>query len=151
MIIFLDFDGVLHEVECAHWAEFQHVEKLEDVLKDYPDVKIVISSSWRYRETLTELQLHFSEHIRHRIIDVTPQLTDSMVPMARFKEITAWIEKNSYEGAWIAIDDQHCEFPKINDGFSQYLHPNLIAPHKRFGIGEEDMRILRSRLSAQCH
>lgn len=150
MIIFLDFDGVLHEIECAHWAEFQHVPKLEQVLNDYPDVKIVISSTWRYRETLTELQMHFSEDMRHKIIDVTPQLADSDVPLARFKEISAWIAKNDYQGEWLAIDDQHGEFPKINDGFSQYLHLNLIAPHKRFGISDDDMRILRTRLSSLC-
>jgi len=150
MIVFLDFDGTLHEIECQHWGEFKHVLKLEQVLNDFPSVKIVISSSWRCRETLSELQLHFSEHFRHRIIDVTPQLADSNVPLARFKEISLWLERNDYQGAWIAIDDQHCEFPKVNDGFSQYLHPNLIAPHKRFGICEEDMRILRTRLTSLC-
>ncbi|MBK9219707.1 MAG: hypothetical protein IPL70_15690 [Uliginosibacterium sp.] len=43
-VIFLDFDGVLHP-RISPDKLFVHVDRLSHVLKDHPDVKIVVSSS----------------------------------------------------------------------------------------------------------
>ena len=51
MILFLDFDGVLHPEGEDHilngGADFCFLPRLETLLREFPFVKIVISSSWR--------------------------------------------------------------------------------------------------------
>ena len=163
MIIFLDFDGVLHSIQAEEGEGFQHIPALEAVLRDHPSVNIVITSSWRYHENLEQLRLRFSPDIRPRIIDVTPTLEPTWQQFARFLEISAWIEKNDYYGDWIALDDQYIEFPKIGEGLDLRIdrecsanfeieksyHPNLIWCHKRYGLRQCNLDELRWRL-ARC-
>jgi hypothetical protein len=51
VILFLDFDGVLHPEGEAHihdgGADFCFLPRLEALLREFPEVKIVISSAWR--------------------------------------------------------------------------------------------------------
>ena len=51
LILFLDFDGVLHPEGEDHilngGADFCFLPRLEALLREFPWVKIVISSSWR--------------------------------------------------------------------------------------------------------
>src|SRR5438128_5315956 len=78
MILFLDFDGVLHRFgdRIADYCRF--LPRLEAVLRDYPDVKIVVSSDWRKHHTLEELKGFFSADIGKRVIGVTPSLQSKM-------------------------------------------------------------------------
>ena len=57
VIIYLDFDGVLHhyDVYLDHsnravlrgmGALFEYASRLESILTPYPDIKIVLSTSW---------------------------------------------------------------------------------------------------------
>ena len=49
MILFLDFDGVLHPEPCDEDGEpFCNLPALEAILRDFPAVEIVISSMWRF-------------------------------------------------------------------------------------------------------
>jgi hypothetical protein len=45
IIMFLDFDGVLHPKMNG---TFEHMDNLKKVLDKYPQIDIVISSSWRF-------------------------------------------------------------------------------------------------------
>jgi HAD domain in Swiss Army Knife RNA repair proteins len=157
MIIFIDFDGVLHGVQAIESEGFAHVQALEVVLREFPDVQIVISSSWRYHENLDQLRAHFSADIAKRIVGVTPTLMPTWQEYARFLEISAWIEQNDYWGDWIAIDDQYGEFPQVGEGLdiqeqenfniNQKWHPNLIWCRKRFGLRQVNLDELRRRLT----
>lgn len=71
MLLFLDFDGVLHP-RAAGENLFVHIPRIERVLSDFPAVQVVISSSWREVTPLHELQAIFSEGMRLRIIGTTP-------------------------------------------------------------------------------
>ena len=51
MIIFLDFDGVTHTIQSSELGYFQHVPALEEVLREFPSVQIVISSSVKKEQT----------------------------------------------------------------------------------------------------
>jgi hypothetical protein len=105
MILFLDFDGVLHPFSRPH-GPLAHVPYFERVLRDYPDVEIVISSAWREAHSLEQLRLFFSEDIAGRIIGVTPQLDSLEHPFIREAEILAWL-RNAGRGreAWVGLDD----------------------------------------------
>lgn len=113
MILFLDFDGVLHPEPCFDDAKlFCFLPKLESVLRDHPQINIVISSTWRESRSLRELQDLFSQDIAQRVIGVTPCWHDypellDVVGYQRHAEILAWI-RNSDEPwvRWIAIDDK---------------------------------------------
>ena len=116
MILFLDFDGVLHPVPSKDL--FCYIPRLENILRKFPDVKVVISSMWRASHNLSELREFFSEDIRPRIIGVTPfveeQIEDWLFTLCktRHKEILSWIEQNNYKGPWVALDDAYQEFPE---------------------------------------
>lgn len=119
MIVFLDFDGVLHPIPTKDRDLLCHIPRLETVLRAFPDVLVVISSWWRASQTIHELREYFSVDIRARIIDMTPVVTE-MAPGSLFlasakmrhDEIMQWIAENIYTGPWVALDDAYREFPE---------------------------------------
>ncbi|MES2730000.1 MAG: HAD domain-containing protein [Pseudomonadota bacterium] len=119
MILFLDFDGVLHPIPTKDRNLLCHVPRLEGVLRDFPYIQVVVSSLWRASHDLEGLRHYFSEDIRPRIIGMTPftetpaYMSDSdfILGVVRYKEILLWIEQNKYEGPWLALDDAWREFP----------------------------------------
>lgn len=147
MILFLDFDGVLHPDPCnARSILFCHLPRLESVLRDFADVQIVISSTWRTAHTLNDLKAYFSPDIAPRIIGVTPSwrdLPDLLKTIGhtyvRQVEIEGWLRAlgRPWE-KWIAIDDKAY-------WFKPFL-PNLIRTDARFGLADDVIDKLRARL-----
>ncbi|MFZ6676222.1 HAD domain-containing protein [Undibacterium sp. Xuan67W] len=117
MILFLDFDGVLHPFSARHDQEqqFVHLPALEELLREFPTLQIVVSSEWRLRFSLNELRGFFSTDIAARIIGVTPEIqiretTDILG--SRFREIEAFlIDAYSVNETWLALDDDVSLFP----------------------------------------
>ena len=77
ILLFLDFDGVLHpqyegQQQVPDEVAFCHLPRFEELLRDFPEVDVVISSAWRKQITLDELKNYFSEDIRTRIVGATP-------------------------------------------------------------------------------
>lgn len=135
MIIFLDFDGVMHPVNQLDL--FCREEHLARVLRDFPSVEIVISSAWRKTHTLTKLQTFFLTDLRERIIGVTPvfQIGDAdtrTVPGARYHEIQKYLaDTGKRNRRWIALDDDPEFFPPRCAGL-------LLCDGKHgFGVAEE--------------
>jgi len=113
MTLFLDFDGVLHPFHRPS-GTFVLVPYFEEVLRDFPEVDIVISSTWREAYSLPQLQKFFSEDIAQRIIGVTPQLASFEHAFIREAEILAWRRKKKREReSWIALDDMASFFHLI--------------------------------------
>jgi len=117
MLLFLDFDGVLHGYgEPA----FLHNPKLENLLLEFPEVEVVFSTSWRLLFSLDQLRLRFSEPLRHRFIGVLPDLSrpDPDEPHysrdLRYYEIQAFFaRKPELSGRpWRALEDEERHFPK---------------------------------------
>ena len=87
------------------------VGNLADVLRLAPDVKIVITSSWREVYGLSELRHHFSSEIAVRIEGLTP-LSREISPHIRYREILAYLKRfHTPQTAWIAIDDDPEHYP----------------------------------------
>jgi len=145
MILFFDFDGVLHPAICSADADLLcRRPLLENVLRGCPQVDIVISSTWRESRTLAQLQALFSPDIGARIIGVTPQWQDiqdetSMGTYVRQAEIEDWLRKagRAWE-AWVALDDQ----PWL---FKPFLS-NLVRSNPTTGLTEEVCATLRKKL-----
>lgn len=114
MILFLDFDGVLHP-EFGNRDEdlFRHRARLENLLREFPNVEIVISSSWRQTRLLAQLQALFSPDIGARIVGVTPdwqdlpELYEVIGNYPRHVEVEGWLRQaNRNWEDWVALDDR---------------------------------------------
>ncbi|MBC3862425.1 hypothetical protein H8K32_09975 [Undibacterium jejuense] len=146
MILFLDFDGVLHPEPCYEEAQlFSCLPRLENVLRDFPEVQIVISSTWRDKRSLIELKAFFSEDIADRIIGTTPawreipEIMDT-IGYQRHAEIEGWLRKSCRPWInWLAIDDK----PYL---FKPFLK-NLIKTNSPTGFDEQAEGRLRNCLS----
>ena len=122
MILFLDFDGVLHpqyedQLVPADVA-FCHLPRFEAVMRDFPAVQIVISSSWREQFSLDNLRARFSADVAARIIGITPVFPayHPRILEQRESEILAWLvaEGRSSE-PWLALDDADWQFQRHRD------------------------------------
>jgi hypothetical protein len=113
LILFLDFDGVVHTEPCAREEDFfTKLPLIAEVLKEY-EVEVVISSSWRTFYTLNEIKDQFLPEIAHLIVGATPDLkrpnsnwTPPTSRAERQAEIEKWLKDNREWGQpWLAIDD----------------------------------------------
>lgn len=141
MILFLDFDGVLHTAFNASSPkdDFKKLPLLEKWLRRHPEVNIVISSSWREVMSMASLKEIFSEDLRNRVIDTCSILPLSLeLEFYRYEEIMSWIKLQKYDGIWLALDDATHEFP-----------PNfekLVVCQKHRGIDRSVIRELTIKL-----
>lgn len=108
-LLLLDVDGVLHPVETDYSFSsrfFSHLPLLEELLREFRSVDVVISSDWRLAESIEQLQRYFSEDVQHQIIGATPLITpDTVVQHRRQLEIQAWLDGNGHSAAeWVALD-----------------------------------------------
>lgn len=110
MRLYLDFDGVLHAFSPFNYAhqELEYLPAFEQILRQFPMVEVVISSSWRKDFSLNELRHFFPEDLRARVIDTTPVLPGN----TRFDEIKMHIEKTNYFGSFLVVDDDASQFPE---------------------------------------
>lgn len=125
-VLFLDFDGVLNSKQHYMATKDVNVKGVEDpafadllwmkhnvnhnnmwvldyILKQLPDLKIVISSAWgahydveQFKQLFRAFKLDDS-----RIIGITPRRMSS----SRDHEVHWWLEANPDTTEWITVDD----------------------------------------------
>lgn len=156
MTLFLDFDGVLHPEPCFRREFFCHLPLLEQVLRDFPRVELVISSAWRLvykyeRECVPQMRKYFSPDIAARVVGVTPDhryreradAPGGLGESLREWECRAWLDENRPAGApWLALDDRP-------QWFSQDC-ANLLTTDYATGFTLDDAQALRQRLQQQA-
>ena len=121
MIVFLDFDGVLHpETLRSGTTLLSRLPLVEHVLREYPSVEVVISSAWRLRYADTSLavaalRIHFAPDIAPRVVGVTVDhktlderdSPDGLSSFTRHWECEAWMRAHRPAGTrWMALDDR---------------------------------------------
>ena len=142
MIIFLDFDGVLHpNPNDEHDTElFCRTPLLWKILRECPNTKVVFSTSWRdsydFDNMLDFVTSNGGEDLAHRFISSTPNLESEGHYGKRELEIQEWLRDNAYHGRCIAIDDVE----EIFDG-----HPNLYLVDGDLGLTDEDVLAIIER------
>lgn len=149
MILFLDFDGVLHPEGASAEREFSHLGGLESVLREFPHVLIVVSSAWRLDTSLDAIRSRFSDDMRTRVVGVTPQLAELEDQRGqRQRECELWLQ-HAYPAAtsppWIALDDRESYF----DAGCQNL---ILVPRNHLGgmgLSADCLERLRHRLMTE--
>jgi DNA recombination-dependent growth factor C len=134
MILFLDFDGVLHP---KGGQRLVHLPIFEKMVRG-TDLKIVISSTWREVYSLSKLKSMFSEDIRPKIISATPQLPVHTTEYERSEEIHDWLRLRG-NPQWLALDDDI-------DIFHPRDRSNVILCNGKAGLTESVLLALNDRL-----
>ncbi len=148
MILFLDFDGVLHSLSGKNDDEyFCRLPVLWEILRTCPEVEVVFSTSWReiYRpeQMLDFVTANGGEDLRHRFIGQTPSISvdpDADDYRSREIECLAWLSENDRGHAhWLALDDLEYWF--------SHKSPNLYLVNELTGLTEDDIPAIIERLS----
>lgn len=136
-VLFLDFDGVLHPtmpstadgptVNVGFFGWLHHLEKL---LRPFPDVGLVVHSTWRYQYKSDELQ-DLLNPLGGRYLGATPR-------GPRFESICWWLNANPRFTSHRILDDDLAEFPSPPPS-------ELIACDPVLGVSDE--RVLRELLT----
>lgn len=152
MIIFLDFDGVLHPdavysprnrpLELRAPGElFMHAPVLIEALAYYPEAEIVLSTSWvrvlGYERTLKKMPVNLQARVigatwhKHMVIDGQ----DPFSWMNRYEQIESHVKRNGIK-KWLAVDDLH-------SGSELYQWPEnsrhlLVLTEENKGLGCPD-------------
>lgn len=144
-VLFLDFDGVLHPDGAQVDQLFCRIPMLEEVLRRYPTVDVVISSSWREVHPLDEIQEYFSPDIGRRVIDITPvrppldAIPTGLWSFVREAECAVWMLEHRPLAPWVALDDQPWRFRPFAS--------NLLLIDGRTGLTAKDAERLATALA----
>jgi hypothetical protein len=156
-MVFLDFDGVLHPENVKGQEPLLcRLPLLEEVLREFPQVQIVISSTWRLRWrdpeiALREMRKHFSADIDSRVIGVTPSCSgldwraapEGLSLYPRQWECETWLRAHRTPGTpWLAIDDRAYWF--------RPFCKSLMIVDRDTGFLPANAQALRERLRAWC-
>lgn len=111
MILFLDFDGVLRRKQAPLYKlEPELVDRLCELLRKYPKVDVVITSSWTDAFSMKKIKALFPDDIAARIVGKTARLAQQ-VDYSRYKEIKSYIRKKGGNQEWVALDDDPLYYP----------------------------------------
>lgn len=172
MIIFLDFDGVLHgndaglELNVRDEASmqsltdeqrrfitrdgrlivgknlFEHADRLAMALEPFPDVQIVITSTWRIHFEPESIKSFLPAALADRVIGITPQVFSRDGVSQRLREIDLYFGRNNLVlEPWIALDDQGWLF-FCGEGVASHL---ILLDGKK-GFTDAAAVVLRQRL-----
>ena len=146
LILFLDFDGVLHPDPCPDKSRlFENAARLADALDEFPEVAIVLSTSWRNVRPENELLEPLPASLRARVLGITPRFGDftaacSRIPYRRHAECEQWLISNDLaDSPWWALDDRAY-------WFAPYCE-NLIQCDAQMGFDERACAHLISTLT----
>lgn len=153
MILFLDFDGVLHPYEAylvkgrpvlrAEGALFMWAPLLVDTLKNSPDVQIVLSTSWARELRFTKARSFLPPELQQRVIGATwhsrmasndygdfrTRNRNTWWDRAtRYQQIRRYVDRAQLEN-WLAIDD-------APEGWAEADHGRLIQTDPQQGLGD---------------
>jgi len=122
--LFLDFDGVLHPSFAPPDFQLNLAPLLAQCLEGY-DVQVVISSSWRFNLSLSQIRHMLPAPLAERVIGATGPPFEG--PYQRWNEICEYAVRYRLLD-WRALDDTDWEFPENC--------PELILCDGRMGLTE---------------
>jgi hypothetical protein len=141
VLLFLDYDGVLQTPALPDFIDFEFLPRFERLLREYPQVGVVVTSTHRDGASLRQLQMLYSRDIQPRVIGATPDLIDGRKDGGRYQEILAYLQATGWAAKpWIALDDDAWLYPQGC--------PQLLLTSKYEGFDDLIEEELRARLDA---
>lgn len=147
-ILYLDFDGVLHDervyfhprrgiyVATPGRVLFEWMPILERLLAPYPDVRIVLSTSWARVRSVSFVKKNLSPALQERVIGTTFQHygieKNACSAIPRGLQVTQDMHRRA-PAAWFAIDDDSLGWPA-------WSRDNLIRTNGVRGISDPDIQ-----------
>lgn len=145
MILFLDFDGVLHPDDAylekggpvlrAEGSLFMWAPFLADLLATHTHVKIVLSTSWVKHLGFSRTRRYLPLLLRERVIGATwhsdmagPDGFFDWDQATRYQQITRYVLRAQLEN-WIALDDD-------DEGWSESAASHLILTDPARGVAD---------------
>ena len=161
MILFLDFDGVLHPSQAymgrhgpdlaGEGSLFMWADLLAEELTDYPRVQIVLSTSWARHLPYIQVRGYLPPDLRDRVIGSTwhrirtePAYRDGFQfsywqTASRYQQVRRWVDLYRVT-QWLAIDDDTVEWADAD-------RCHLVATDGQVGLSDVNVqRALRSKL-----
>jgi len=106
ILLFLDFDGVTHPNSGSAPFKQENMFWLEKALTEFPQINIVISSSWRETKPLNEIKQLLGHIAGSRVIGITPVIDDPFLHAIRYYEVIKYLEEtDNIDTLWFALDD----------------------------------------------
>ena len=131
ILLFLDFDGVTHPMMTKAFNP-ENMKFLESIVNEHPEIRIVISSSWREEFSLNEIKEMLGATVGSRVIGITPVIYDSDIQAIRYREVIEYLKITDNEDTkWIAIDDTPMLY-KGADASVIYTDPNYGFTKKEY-------------------
>ena len=159
LVMYLDFDGALHH-ENVLWHPkvgpylsapeqyklFMHVDLLNELLGPYPEVRIVLSTSWSVRYGCTKAAKNLHPSLRARVIGGTfPKRMEQQefLNLSRGEQVWSDVCRRNPK-AWLAIDDDACDWP-------MHCRDRLVQTHEHEGISDPAVLAeLKLKLREMC-
>jgi hypothetical protein len=147
VILFLDFDGVLHPENIEREAELLCCRKyLWAVLEAVPTVEVVFTTTWRRKHRIEELVSLVTagggEHLASHFVGATPEVLPNDFGdtyRSREKECLAWLYGNGQSlREWVAVDDMAYWF--------SFPQPRLVLIDPATGLTANDVNRIVARL-----
>ena len=141
IVLYLDFDGVLHHedvwwharrgvyIKTPGYRLFEHVPLLEEALSAFPEVRIVLSTSWVRYQRFSGSVKRLGPSLRERVIGAT---FHSRMSRQGFESLPRGIQvlndvARRRPSQWVALDDD------VENWVPEY-RDFLIACDKVLGI-----------------
>lgn len=146
-VLFLDFDGVLHS-EAVFWHPrrgaylqhslvadgrrlFENAPLLEELLEPYPDVRIVLSTTWVVELRYSRAVARLTPSLQARCVGATfhrrEMEMESFKARPRGRQVLDDIGRRK-PLTWLALDD-------TDEGWPDAERSNVIITHPVLGIG----------------
>lgn len=142
--IYLDFDGVLHD-DAVYWHPkhgiymgtpnrvlFEWTSILEELLAPYPDVGVVLSTSWVRVKSFEFAKSRLPAALQRRVVGATFHNREMQKMefdlMSRWSQIWRDVQRRNPEN-WFAIDNDSEGWPPAN-------LDRLVLTNDRLGLSE---------------
>lgn len=154
--LYLDYDGVLHP-ECVYrhpkhgiylagkyagHTLFEHCGLLADALDPYPEVRIVLSTSWVRVLGYSRALGHLNDRLRRRVVGATfhseRMSKENFAQLSRGQQVVADVGRRRPTD-WLALDDD-------DEGWPADHRAKLLKTDRVYGIATA-LPELRSRLA----
>lgn len=160
LVLYADFDGVLHHSDVFWQADkgfylraperyklFQHANLLTQQLAPFPEVQLVLSTSWAVRYGVTNAAKRLPHELQARVIggtfDAQHMRKDEFQHLPRGQQVFEDVLRRQPRN-WLALDGN-------GEGWPTAHQQRFVQTHMYEGISDPDvLATFKQKLEAMC-